>query len=1503
MKVNPVKKALNSLFGKDKEELDVSDELVGEAVTNDGEYTGPAHNSVVSSDGKVQIRNFEVFWTSTDEDIIVDTKDYKLGYSNRNYNLIFSKFNHEPKMQINWALSGEVQYPKGAMTITIPDMQFENENDLKYSLSGYSIPEAKLKEDGSIDFDASYGNATLAYYYNEDEKAYKITNIIDLAPGASGTFTLTYGDYAGNSRWLRDMSIHESKPVIDLKYKYEVLKTQDKALKIQQDTKIEAQVYKNGNLFKTWQEDWGTELKPENSEDYWYVCYEIVACFYDYLQTNLDYKITDTLVDTYSSVDSKKIKVEQEIIAYSNLSKENYSLYLSHNDKVQGIKAPRFVNIPQEKNKIELQNNINVEDNETKKDVYANKNVYKTYDGDPYYFLADRYRYVYVLTKIPAKKLGYIDDKKSHYVEVENNAQLEVTPKNSNDNSFIRTASKSITDTYTYTPKAEFTAPTGKTFLLDKKCYGQNKNFNYPQFRLHSWKRLYPSKNIYKDMSVIWTVMGTSYVADLTKDESFKDENNPMAIYGRKKIRYELADDYLYLANDYFKELTSEDYSVDYITLRVEPQDYGYVSNGNYYGYEYANKFNLHPIIYARKKSTGKWEQIAEFDLKNSNYPKSIRCVEGSEVKNVTMYDFRDKNNNYGGKQPAIQVKIPEGYSSVKAVYESEKVSVYAEMQIFGALKTSERVKKTVNASAHDDLAIDITLRNDSTLAAYNEKGDRIALKGTTKSSTSVDRTLELDRKNYGEEMYHDSAYITLLRERMPEIKRYQKLDKLMGRHYEEGRPAINDPKNKQFIIPTKVRYREDLYNTKTNEVNPLTHIHEQNSGIFYDLLPRGVTGVKNVNINGYSNYNKDSYYIRSYTDKNTGLSSLNTTYKLIPNWKDSGRIMLVAKFNNAKLNGFITDKYGGDSGIAGISLYYEMIYPWDSYKDYGSKIERNLVAYESGFKKRPNDGLDDSLTSDLEDGYKDDPTDKMYGSEKVFTDQEIEWMKDLNPNHDEKRFLYALDSTTVSGDTEANVGLTKHVSTNINPNFTLKSTTKEGGNYQYKIRLQAAHGTSVSNLVFFDSIENYDPLKADEDYGVKQWRGTLSSIDLTHPIMKGIDPKVYVSTIPKLNIEKHNDVTDSSVWKLHKDGDDLSNVQAVAIDLRKNKDGSDFKLAQDTAINVYLNMKAPWNLKEKQIDPKAKALNAIYASNTVTTSLDNKSTKLIYTAYTAVDLKHVTTETQIKATKKHLDKECKDIALKGEEFTFELKDSEGKTIQTKTNDNKGNVTFDPIKYNSWDVGEHTYTIEEVEGNDNKIDYDKHIETVKVNVERVGDSELKATTIYDSDGANFINKEKRTAALQIIKLIDDINEVALDSIKDSNENILSYKVSEKDKDKVLSGAEYELYKVSDDKQTTVVTKLKTVNGVSKVISNLEPGKYFLKETKAPEGYEINPHKIEINIEENDLGTIKVVFVNDKAKPGMPSTGVFPIKLITIGGNIALLSLGIYLVKKRKTSNI
>lgn len=1541
VKVNPVKNALNSLFEKDKEGLDISDELVGEAVANDSEYTGPAHNSVVSSDGKVQIRNFEVFWTSTDEDTITLKERWEdKWYSFSNWTAVnwsrsqpreretfyrSGSYSSETNVQINWALSGEKIYNKGDMEITLPLFAYNNDEALKFSITGYSIPKVVFNEDGSINYDANYKNATLAYYYDKETKSTKIINILDLAPGASGTLTLTYGDFDGNVRFVKDSEVAAFQPTLSLKYNNEVLKTKDKELKIKLDTIFDARLVKEGRGYDKWQSgyhswesNWGDDIKPENPDDYFYVKYKINSQVDDTLQTNLDIKLTDVLGEVYS--DGKKVDVEQEIVAYSDMGSD------------------KLTNLPKEEGKIEFNYNLNVGENESKYDYKGNRYIYRKIHPEAWHdqiHPAYKNGYFYVLVKISKEKLGYKENQSYRY-KFKNNAELEVSPNNSNQKKIIRKATYTAELNYTYyppAPKVDFKAPAGNNYQLLKHHYegfGGLFSRNYNNSWIKTYNRL---ENKYKNRDIDWLVEGNAKMLYQTYNPE-KGSRDELFAYGHKEYILETVDDYLYLADDYQNPLTSNDYEVYSVAINIQPQKYTQYNETS--AFYYSNTYAIVPTkILAGKDATGEWVELASFDYDNSGSTFDEKVLnfkslyEGVELK--AMKDFSYKNDlkkdfendqSYGsylngirliGKDDKLPlITIPSGFSSVKMQNKTNAHGLHTKLYVNGTLKMSRRVKKYIDStfkkSSYYDgwrdhpYEFDIKLRNDSTLAAHDEQGNLIGLNGTTKRSENNSKTLDLDLENYGSELYHDTAYAEFKQEWVPPIPdaaRSQYLTKAVG-------STKNNVNNKTFIISCNASFNEDLnYIKSINDVKK--NFHTQESGKFYDLLPLGVTGVQNVNILSNSLGSKGSI------NNDVNFKKLKTSYKLIPNWRNSGRIMMIASFDGAKFNdyyyhyngdGLINNKKGSIFASNGLVLKYNMIYPWDSYKDYGSKIDRNLVAYESGFEKRPGDGLDDSLTSDLESGYKDDPTErKEWGDRKLFTDQEIEWIKDLNPNHDEKRFLYAQASTAVSGDTEANVGLTKHVSTDINPNFTLKSSTKEGGNYQYNIRLQAAHGTSVSNLVFFDSIENYDPLKADEDYGIKQWRGTLSSIDLTHPIMKGIAPKVYVSTKPKLDIEKHNDVSDSSVWKLYKEGDDLSNVQAVAIDLRKNKDGSDFKLEQDTAINVYLNMKAPWNLKEKQIDPKAKALNAIYASNTVTTSLDNKSTKLIYTAYTAVDLKPVTTETQIKATKKHLDKEGKDIALKGKDFTFELKDSEGKVFQTKTNDNKGNITFDPIKYNSWDVGEHTYTIEEIKGNDNKIDYDKHIETVKVNVERVGDSELKATVIYNSDGANFINKEKRTAALQIVKLIDGINEVALDSIKDSNESILSYKVSEKDKDKVLDGAEYDLYKVSDDKQTTVVTKLKTVNGVSKVISDLEPGKYFLKETKAPEGYEINPHKIEINIKENDLGTIKVVFVNDKAKPGMPSTGVFPIKLIAIGSNIVLLSLGIYLLKKRKTSNI
>jgi pilin isopeptide linkage protein len=93
--------------------------------------------------------------------------------------------------------------------------------------------------------------------------------------------------------------------------------------------------------------------------------------------------------------------------------------------------------------------------------------------------------------------------------------------------------------------------------------------------------------------------------------------------------------------------------------------------------------------------------------------------------------------------------------------------------------------------------------------------------------------------------------------------------------------------------------------------------------------------------------------------------------------------------------------------------------------------------------------------------------------------------------------------------------------------------------------------------------------------------------------------------------------------------------------------------------------------------------------------------------------------------------------ALKSGEFSFTLKEG-SRTLQTKTNDASGNVSFDTIEYTS--PGTYTYTIEEVKGNDATVTYDTHAARVTVRVTEDSNGNLSASATYDSSsGATFNN--------------------------------------------------------------------------------------------------------------------------------------------------------------------
>lgn len=100
-------------------------------------------------------------------------------------------------------------------------------------------------------------------------------------------------------------------------------------------------------------------------------------------------------------------------------------------------------------------------------------------------------------------------------------------------------------------------------------------------------------------------------------------------------------------------------------------------------------------------------------------------------------------------------------------------------------------------------------------------------------------------------------------------------------------------------------------------------------------------------------------------------------------------------------------------------------------------------------------------------------------------------------------------------------------------------------------------------------------------------------------------------------------------------------------------------------------------------------------------------------------------------------------------QFSFALKDAEGKVLQTVTNNDKGNVSFD-VKYNK--AGTYTYTISEVEP-EGAVDHVKdHITydttPCKVTVEVTnGTDQLNAVVTYgdgSQDPPTFTNKYSTT---------------------------------------------------------------------------------------------------------------------------------------------------------------
>lgn len=116
-------------------------------------------------------------------------------------------------------------------------------------------------------------------------------------------------------------------------------------------------------------------------------------------------------------------------------------------------------------------------------------------------------------------------------------------------------------------------------------------------------------------------------------------------------------------------------------------------------------------------------------------------------------------------------------------------------------------------------------------------------------------------------------------------------------------------------------------------------------------------------------------------------------------------------------------------------------------------------------------------------------------------------------------------------------------------------------------------------------------------------------------------------------------------------------------------------------------------------------------------------------------------TTAQFKAKKVLAINGSSDRTLKANEFTFLLKDQDGKLLDTKTNGENGDILFNPVTFSK--AGTFTYTIAEQKPAtpESAITYDETVHTVTVTVTKDATGQLSADVKYDGkmDTPTFTN--------------------------------------------------------------------------------------------------------------------------------------------------------------------
>lgn len=335
--------------------------------------------------------------------------------------------------------------------------------------------------------------------------------------------------------------------------------------------------------------------------------------------------------------------------------------------------------------------------------------------------------------------------------------------------------------------------------------------------------------------------------------------------------------------------------------------------------------------------------------------------------------------------------------------------------------------------------------------------------------------------------------------------------------------------------------------------------IKSETSGTFYDLLPQGVFP------------DTSSIELRP-GDKVESV-------EVLRNYKNSGRTLLKV---HATLNPQPMRDAGGSGNYADMPyMKFKATYSFGDAWEFGAKIT-NIAAFESDNDQLGNvmgymGERSDAITSDATKNnlYNNKQTaDAVRGYEDV--------LNGLNAESDSKSFLYSRAEADLGIFDHAIVsGLDLKVAANGTGAYGQGNKTPvnvcDGGSYVYQLRYSSTKESgNLKNIVLYNNLEVAAP--QDANAGDEIWRGTFTGIDVSAMRAAGANPVVYYA-VKDVDLSKKEspdlDLSDGTVWSATPPSD-LSRVRAVAIDVSRAADGSEFTLAQGKSVSALVYMQAP---------------------------------------------------------------------------------------------------------------------------------------------------------------------------------------------------------------------------------------------------------------------------------------------------------------------------------------